>query len=257
MQSGQIQAIRLITGCTNLELKLEKLSHVVPNVRNEVRKVIARLLSEHAELTDMSSQPIDSMNNYLKLLPMFRVILRDVGSSMEDLRKKVEMPGAFLVNRAVPVVVITEWARPAALGAFSMESGKAMVTLYSVGKDARRRRSYCNGANARVVLIVRRIVVFRTGGLEHVSDELVRLGLFVLGAVPRQRFKPLVMDDKLLVQPLKHRQRKHCKVIRSIDLPLPHHVEQITILAVLVSVLNHVFAAIFEVNCDLGRSLQI
>jgi hypothetical protein len=65
------------------------------------------------------------------------------------------------------------------------------------------------------------------------------------------------MNNKLLVEPLEHWQSKHCEVVRSVDLPFPHHVEEISILAVLISVLDHVFAAVFEVNCDLGCSFQI
>jgi hypothetical protein len=65
------------------------------------------------------------------------------------------------------------------------------------------------------------------------------------------------MDNKLFVELLEHRQSKHCEVVRSVDLPFPHHVEEITILAVLISVLDHVFAAVFEIDCDLSRSFQI
>lgn len=70
MQSSKIQAIGLITGCANLELKLEKLPHVVPDMRDEVRKVVAGLLRKHTELTDVRCQPVDAMNDYLKLFPM-------------------------------------------------------------------------------------------------------------------------------------------------------------------------------------------
>jgi hypothetical protein len=155
------------------------------NVRDEMCKVVARLLSEHAELTDVSCQPINAMNNDLKLLPMFRIILRDIGSSMENLGKKMEMPGALFVDSAIPVVVITEWARPATLGAVSVESRKTVVTLYSIGKNTRRRRSYCKGTYARIILIVRRIVLLRTGCLKHIADELLSFRLFVLWTVPR------------------------------------------------------------------------
>jgi len=155
------------------------------NVRDEMCEVVARLLSEHAELTDVSREPIDTMNDDLKLLPMFRIILRDIGSSMENLGKKMEMPGTLFVDRAVPVVVITEWARPATLGAVSVKSRKTMVTLYGVRKDTWRRRSYCKSTYARVILIVRRIVLLRTGCLKHIADELLSFWLFVLGTVPR------------------------------------------------------------------------
>ena len=84
---------------------------------------------------------------------------------MEDLGEKMEMPSTFLVNGAIPVVVIAKWARPAALCAFSVESREAMVALHSVRKDTWRRRSYCNGADACIILIVGRIIVFRTGSL--------------------------------------------------------------------------------------------
>jgi TRAP-type mannitol/chloroaromatic compound transport system permease large subunit len=156
----------------------------MPNVRNEMREVVARLLSEHAELTNVSCQPIDAVNDYLQLLPMFRIILGDIGSSVENLGKKMKMPGALLVNGTIPVIVITEWARPTTLGALSMESRKAMVTLYSIRKDAWRRRSYCNCAYACVILVVGRIVLFRTGRFEHIIDELLSFRLFVLGTVP-------------------------------------------------------------------------
>jgi hypothetical protein len=39
-------------------------------MRNEMRQVIARLLSKHAELADVSRKAIDTMDNYLELLPM-------------------------------------------------------------------------------------------------------------------------------------------------------------------------------------------
>jgi len=65
------------------------------------------------------------------------------------------------------------------------------------------------------------------------------------------------MDNKLLVELVEHRQSKHCEVVRSVDFPLPHHVKEITILAMLVSVLDHVFAAVFEIDCNLSRSFQI
>jgi hypothetical protein len=79
-------------------------------MRNEVWKMVARLLGKHAKLTDVSRQSIDAMNNYLKLFPMFRVVFRDIRGRMENLRKKVEMPSTVFVNRAVPVIVIAEWA---------------------------------------------------------------------------------------------------------------------------------------------------
>jgi hypothetical protein len=156
----------------------------MPNMRDEMRKVIARLLSEHTKLTDVSCQPIDTMHDYLELLPMLRVILRDIRSSVENLGKKVEMPGTFLVDRAIPVVVVTERARSTTLGALSVESREAMVALNSVGKDARRRRSHCNSAYACVILIIGRIVLFRTCCLEHITDELLSFRFFVLGTVP-------------------------------------------------------------------------
>jgi hypothetical protein len=70
MQSSKIQTIGLIAGCANLELKLEKFSHIVPDMRNKVWKMIARLLRKHAELTDVRCQPVDTMNDYFKLFPV-------------------------------------------------------------------------------------------------------------------------------------------------------------------------------------------
>ena len=71
MQPREIQTVGLIAGCANLELELEKFSHVMSNMRNEMCKVIARLLSKHAELTDVSRQPVNTMHYDLKLLPVF------------------------------------------------------------------------------------------------------------------------------------------------------------------------------------------
>jgi hypothetical protein len=103
---------------------------------------------------------------------------------MKNFRKKVEVPSTVFMNRTVPVVVVAEWTGTSAFRAFSMESREAMVALHSVGENAWRRRTYGNGAYTGVILVIRGLVIFRTSCIEHITHELLRLRLFVLGTVP-------------------------------------------------------------------------
>lgn len=132
MKAGEVQPIGFVTGSSNLELKLVKLSHIMPDMWNEVGEVVARLLRKHTELTDMSGQSINSVDNNFKLLPVLGIMFRDIWSTMKNFREKMEMPSAFFVDRAVPVVVVTEWARAPGLGTFPMEPRKAVVALNGI-----------------------------------------------------------------------------------------------------------------------------
>lgn len=132
MKTGKVQAVRFVTVSSNLELKLVKLSHIMPDMGNEVGEVVPRLLGKHTELTDMSGQSINAVDNDFKLLPMLGVVFRDIRSAVKNFWEKMKMPGTVFVDRTVPMVVVTEWARTPSLSTFPMEPRKAVITLNSI-----------------------------------------------------------------------------------------------------------------------------
>ena len=144
-------------------------------------------------MTDVRRQPIDSMNDDFKLFPVLRVILSNIGGSVQNFGEQMEMPRTLLANRAIPMIVVTERAGAPALRTFPMKPGEAMVTLDSIRNDAWGRRPNGRVADASVEFVIGRRVVFRAGVLDNVCQELFTMGLVMLRAEPRQRRDPGLM----------------------------------------------------------------
>ena len=66
------------------ELDLVQLSHVVPDLRNVLWTLIGGLRCEGQELPNDTRQAVNTMDDDLELLPVLRVVFRDLRSVQED-----------------------------------------------------------------------------------------------------------------------------------------------------------------------------
>ena len=105
------------------------------------------------------------MHDNFQLLVVNRIVLGDFRCTSENGRQEAEVETPLFVNRAIPMMVVTEWAGTAILRAFVVEPCEAVVALdcirlYSVG-----RRSDRGVANTCEKFVGRRQIIFRASVL--------------------------------------------------------------------------------------------
>ncbi len=180
-------------------------------------------------------------DNFQRLV-VDRIILGDFRGMGEDGRQETEVEAPFFVDRAIPMVVVAEWARTVILCTFAVEPCKAVVTLdcirlYPVGRRPDRRV-----ANTCEKFVGRRQIIFRAGVHWYVFEHGLTVRFGVVFAVPRDVLNPGLMHPQLYIKFLDCRQHEYAKMVLRISLPLSNGPENILVLA-WITITQNVFAS--------------
>src|ERR1700761_1550840 len=113
--------------------------------------------------------------------PFFRIVLRDDGCVHQHGRQVAEVPAPFFMNRAIPMMMVAEWARTSVISTLTMEAREAVIALDCVGLHTRRRGTDSLVADAGKVLIVRCHIILKASAINDVVHNRFAFSLFVFG----------------------------------------------------------------------------
>lgn len=180
------------------------------------------------ELSNGGGKSIDTGNNSVQFLVIARVMPRYFRGSAKELGKEAEMIGPLLVDRAVPVMMVTERARPSVLSTIAVEAREAVVALNRIGGNTRRRRSGGLVADACHVFVGGRRVVAWSTVIQNVAKRVATVDFAMLFAVPGKLPHPLAVKVDLLADLVESGEDEHVQVLLDIIPPPVNHLEELS-----------------------------
>ena len=117
--------------------------------------LVGWLVEEREELANDTTEVINTMNNNLRLFPLLRIVFGDARHMHHDCGQVAEVLALFLMDGAVPVMVITEGAQTTVGSTNTVELGQAVVALDSIRNLAHSRWAHRHSADASEELIGR------------------------------------------------------------------------------------------------------